>query len=97
MYGFRLFLKRRAAEYKKTIGEGFDHGKPKEIIWNAMDPGSKMTASQQGKHAQPYEMLVAHIDERYRVTYGNTEFHAPKDDPMGIFASKVSVPSLLQL
>ena len=40
LYGFRHLLWRRAAEYKKTIGEEVDHGKLKEIIWNAMDPGS---------------------------------------------------------
>ena len=45
-----------------------------------------MMTKQLGNHAQPYEMLAAHIDERYRVTYGNTKFHAPKDDPIGVFA-----------
>ena len=29
LYGFRLFLKKRAAEFKKTVGEEVGHGKRK--------------------------------------------------------------------
>ena len=54
LYGFRLLLKKRAAEYKKVIGLEVDPEKLKELIWNAMDPNSKMTATQMGIHRQEY-------------------------------------------
>ena len=49
LYGVRLLLKKRSAEFKKVIGEEVDTGRLQEIIWNVMDPVSKMTATQQGK------------------------------------------------
>ena len=85
LYGFRLLLKKRAAEYKKMIGVQVDSEKLKELIWNAMDPNSKMTATQMGIHRQECARIVEHIDERFKVTYGHVEFQSPKDDPMGIF------------
>ena len=51
MYGFRLLPKKRAAGYKKVIGEEVDPEKLKEFIWNAMDPSSKMIATQQNVHS----------------------------------------------
>ena len=48
LYGFRLMVKDRAAAYKKTIGEDVDPEKLRELIWNAMDPSSKMMATQMG-------------------------------------------------
>ena len=59
--------------------------KLKELIWNAMDPGSKMTATQMGIHRQEYAKIVEHIDERFKVTYGHVEFQLFKNDPMGVF------------
>ena len=85
LYCFRLLLKKRAAEFKKVIGLEVDPEKLKELIWNAMDPGSRMIATLQGVHREPYAKIVDHIDERFRVTYGHVEFQNPKDDPMGIF------------
>ena len=85
LYGFRLLVKKRAAEYKRTIGQEVDPEKLSELIWNAMDPKSKMTATQMGIHRQDYFRMTEHIDERYSVTYGQ-EFQSPKDDPMGVFA-----------
>ena len=38
LYGFKLLLKKRAAE-SQTIGEGVGHEKLKDIIWNVVDPG----------------------------------------------------------
>ena len=38
--GFRLLVKKRAAEYKKTIGQEVDPEKLRELIWNAMDLNS---------------------------------------------------------
>ena len=40
LYGFRLLLKKRAALYKKAVGEEVDKEKLKEIIWNVMDADS---------------------------------------------------------
>ena len=39
-------VKKQAAEYKKVIGEEVEPEKLKELLWNAMDPGSKMIATQ---------------------------------------------------
>ena len=50
LFGFRLLLKKRAAEFKKVIGEEVDPDKLKELLWNAMDPGSKMIATQAMVH-----------------------------------------------
>ena len=79
-------VKDRAAAFKKTIGEDVDPEKLREPIWNAMDPGSKMMATQMGVHRGDYDAMTKFIDERYRVTFGHVEYHSPKDDPMGIFA-----------
>ena len=45
-------VKKRAAEFKKTIGEDVDPEKSTELIWNAMDPNSKIMATQMGVHKQ---------------------------------------------
>ena len=50
LYQFRLLVANRAAAFKKTIGEDVDPEKLRELIWNAMDPGSKMMATQMGVH-----------------------------------------------
>ena len=92
LYGFRLMVARQAAAYKKTIGEAVDPEKLRELIWNAMDPSSKMTATQMGVHRGDYDAMTKFIDERYRVTFGHVEYHSPKDDPMGIFAMGVRDP-----
>ena len=77
----------RAAAFKKTIGEDADPEKLRELIWNAMDPSSKMMATQMGVHRGNYAAMTTFIDERYRVTFGHVEFQSStKDDPMGIFA-----------
>ena len=83
LYGFRLLVKKRAAEFKKTIGEDVDPEKLRELIWNTMDPNSKMMATQMGVHKQDYAEMTKFIDGRYRVTYGHVQFHSPEDDPMG--------------
>ena len=59
----------------------------KELIWNAMDPSSKMIATQQNVLRESFKKIVEHIDERFRVTYGHIEFQSPKDDAMGIFSA----------
>ena len=92
LYGFRLLLKKRAAEFKKTIGEEVDPEKLKELIWNAMDPGSKMIATQANIHRGNYKTIGEHVDERFRVTYGHVEFQSSKDDPMGIFSTSERDP-----
>ena len=80
MYGFRLLLKKRAAEYKKMIGEEVDSGKLHEILWNVMDPDTKLTASRQGVHTKSYKALTEHIDERYKMTFGHVDMQDKKDD-----------------
>ena len=84
LYGFRLLLKKRAAEYKKVIGLEVDPEKLKELIWNAKDPNSKMPATQMGIHRQECGKIVEHVDDRYRVTFGDVEFQSPTDGPIGV-------------
>ena len=57
LFGFRGLLKKRAAEYKKVIGEEVDPDKLKELLWNAMDPGSKMIATQTMVHRGTYKLI----------------------------------------
>ena len=75
LYGFRLLVKDRAAAFNKTIGEDVDPEKLRELIWNAMDPGSKMMATQMGVHREDYAAMTKFIDERYRVTFGHPKVH----------------------
>lgn len=42
LYGFRLLLKRQHINYKKIVGESPDAAQNMQILWNAMDPASKM-------------------------------------------------------
>ena len=62
MYGFRLLLKKRAAEYTNIIGEEVDSNNLHEILWNVMDPDTKLTASRQGVHTNLYKALTEDID-----------------------------------
>lgn len=62
LYGFRLLLKKRAAEFKKTVGEEVEESKMHEIIWNVMDPASKMIASQLKVHATSFQALGIPLD-----------------------------------
>ena len=45
------------AEYKKVTGEEVDPEKLTGLIWNAMDPSSKMIATQQNVHREAYKKL----------------------------------------
>ena len=42
LYGFRLLLKRKIVEYRKVIGENPSDGQSLQILWNAMDPASRL-------------------------------------------------------
>ena len=66
LYGFRLLLKKRAAQYERVIGVEVDPEKLKELIWNAMDPNLKMTATQMGIHKQEHAKIFEHIDEQFK-------------------------------
>ena len=81
-YGFHLLLKKRAAEYKKAVGTAVDNDKLHEILWNALDAGSKLEATR-GEAAGSYMELRDHLVNRYNITFGHVE--VTKDDPMGIF------------
>ena len=58
LYGFRLLVKDRATAFKKTIGEDVDPDKLRELIRNAMDPNSKMMATQMEVHRQDYAEMT---------------------------------------
>ena len=85
MCGFRRMLKKRAALYKKAVGEEVDKEKLKEIIWSVMDADSKILATRMELAKGGFDKTAGHIDQRYQITYGHVE-QGPKDDPMGIFA-----------
>ena len=36
-YGFRLFSRKRLAEYNKVIGQEFDPEQAMHILWNVLD------------------------------------------------------------
>ena len=48
LYGFRLLLKKKVAEYKTIVGQEPEHKKLGEILWSCMDVASKQLASQTG-------------------------------------------------
>ena len=68
LYGFRLLLKKRAALYKKAVGEEVDKEKLEEIIWNVMDTDSKLLATRMGLASKGFDEIAAHIDQRYQIT-----------------------------
>ena len=85
LYGFRLLLKRKIAEYKKVIGTNPDEVSSMQILWNAMDPDSKTKAMSEGIDKKKYKDLYEHIDMRYKIMYGHLDYKSSsKDDPMGL-------------
>ena len=85
LYGFSLLLKRKNAEYKKIVGVEPDDGQSKLIIWNVLDPTSRLQAATDRVSMMSYKGIVAWIDLRYKVTYGNLDYKPTgKDDPMGL-------------
>ena len=64
LYGFRLLLKRKEAEYKREIGNKPDDTQMKQILWNTMDPASRVAASQAKAEGKDYKTLADHIDGR---------------------------------
>ena len=69
-------LRKRAAEYKKAAGEAPADEKLHEIPWSVLDPESKMKAIENQKSMKSFDELTGHIDERYRITFGNLEVNA---------------------
>ena len=56
-----------------------------QILWNAMDPGSKVIALQQKLDEQTYKELCDHIDLRHKIQYGTLDYKASsRDDPTGL-------------
>ena len=48
LYGFRLLLKRKVAEYKQIIGKSPSEAQSVHVLWAAMDPDSKTKAMAMG-------------------------------------------------
>ena len=87
LYGFRLLLKRKIVEYRKVIGDSPSGGQSLQILWNAMDPSSKVIALKQKMDVEPngYKELSEHIDLRHNIQYGTFDYKASaRDDPMGL-------------
>ena len=85
LYGFRLLLKRKVAEYKKVIGNNPSEENSYAILWNVMDPDSKTKAMAANLAGRTYKELYDHIDQRHRIMFGTLDYKAEKkDDPMGL-------------
>ena len=85
LYGFRLLLKKRMAEYKKVLGEDYSATQAKLILWNVLDPRSKEIAMSEKLDSQDFKKLYEHIDLRYKIQYGHLNYTSTaKDDPMGL-------------
>ena len=91
LYGFRLVLKKKNAEFKKVVGEHPKDEQSKLIIWNFLDPESKRFAATDKVANMDYDAMKKLIDMRFKISHGNLE-HKPqsKDDPMGLALSALS-------
>ena len=85
LYGFRLLLNRKVAEFKKVIGHNPSEEHSDAILWNVMDVDSKTKAMALNLAGRTYKDLYGHIDQRYRIMFGHMDYKAEKkDDPMGL-------------
>ena len=71
MYGFRLLLKKRMAEYKKVLGEDFEPDQAMHILWNVLDNRSKEIAMNAELNKKSYKDLHEHIDLRDKIQFGH--------------------------
>ena len=78
LYGCRLLLKRKVAEYKRIVGHGPSEEHSCAILWNVMDADSKTKAMALGLAGtgKAYKDLYEHIDQRYRIMYGHMDYKA---------------------
>ena len=85
LYGFRLLLKKRMAEYKKVLGEDIDPEQAKHILWNVLDDRSMEIATNAELNKKSYKDLYEHIDLRYKIPFGHLNYTSNSpDDPMGL-------------
>ena len=95
LYAFRVLLRTKALEYKKTIGHEASKEQLRNILYTVMDTNSKQMAGDKGldvqqfdAHGNPknmYKELCEEIDRRYKIEFGTLEVRGPvKDDPMGL-------------
>jgi hypothetical protein len=73
LFAFRLLLKKRNAEFRKTIGKPPQDDQSKLILWNVFDPESKRLAAAENVAAMNYENMAKWIDERHRIIYGTLD------------------------
>ena len=84
LYGFRLLLKKKNAEFKKIVGKEPEDSQSKMILWNVLDPASRLQAKTDKVDAMTYQGMYEWIDLRYKITFGNLDYKPTKDDPMGL-------------
>ena len=85
LFAFRLLLKKRNAEFRKTIGKPPQDDQSKLFLWNAFDPESKRLAAAENVAGMNYDDMAKWIDERHRIIYGTLDYKPlTKDDPMGL-------------
>ena len=85
LYGFRLRLKKRMAEYKKVLGKDFDPEQAMHILWNVVDHRSKEIAINAELNKKSYKDLYEHIDLRYKIQFGQLNYTSTSIcDPIGL-------------
>ena len=95
LYAFRVLLKSKTNEYKKTMGKEPPIEHLRNILYTCMDVNSKQVASSKGldrqqydEHGKPknmYKELCEDIDRRYKDEFGSLEVNvSSKDEPMGL-------------
>ena len=93
LYGFRLLLKKKNAEFKKVIGKEPEHAQSKIILWNVLDPASRLQAKTDSLAEKDYAKMCEWIDLRHRIMFGNLDYKPTgKDDPMGLALVGESIP-----
>ena len=84
LYAFSLLLKKRNAEFRKTIGSSPKDEQSKLNLWNVLDPDSKELAATEDIAKRDYNGIAKWIDDRYWIVHGTLDCKPQtKDGPMG--------------
>ena len=77
-------LKKENAEFKKIVGKEPEDSQSKMILWNVLDPASRLQAKTDKVDAMTYQEMYEWIGPRYNITFGNLDYKPTKDDSMGL-------------
>ena len=85
LYGLRLLLKKKMAEYNNVFGKDLDPKQAMQILWASMDSRSKEIAMPEKLDEKTYQNLHLHMDMLYKITFGHMDYKSTStDDPMGM-------------